>query len=364
MFSIVDQTVNEALRKGTRSADIADMICALQKYPLDAIDVSLQRWADMKLDLDHNVLRTLLRCKVRPSSKDIAEAGQKGFKRIIVTWSHQPEDSSIAELASALAKAKEFAREICLSIENASHYTADDLNQYQTMIVRYGVDRFMYHDQDSILEPFRTYHDFHALQQVIPCPMEFHGHNNLGLATANSLAALRAGIKYVGAAIGGVGLPGHAAMEEIVMVVTHLWKQDRASIGFSLAVDCGRILSSMGIEVPRDKAIIGSSAFDHESGIHVDGVGKNPSLYEAYQPEAVGLARKTIIGKHSGTTALKQKFSQWNITLSQTEAVQMLEHVREIATTQKGAVTDGQLRNLYGVHSILQAKTSCVGNRG
>lgn len=359
MFSIVDQTVNEALRKGTRPAAIEAMILMLQCYPVEAIELSLQHWPQsLRAVLERNAL--LLRCKVCPSRTAIAEAGERGFKRITISWLHQTGTETMAELESALAAARVFAREVCLSVENASNFSADDLKRYRALIARYDVDRLLYHDQNGVLEPFRTYQDLHALQQAIPCALEFHGHNHLGLATANSLAALRAGITYVGASVGGVGVPGHAAMEELFMAVTQLWKQGKTRTWHSLASDCARILSRMGVEVPSDKAVIGAGVFNHESGIHVDGIGKNPSLYEAYQPEAVGLARNTIIGKHSGTTALKQKFLQWNVTLSQTEAARLLEQVREIAIAQKGAVSDQQLRALYTGNRAQQPGTGCV----
>lgn len=347
VYSIVDQTVDEALRKGTASADVEAMILLLKKYPLDAIDISLPHWRDVRIRMDQNGLQSLLRCTVRPLIGDIEEAGSFGFKRISVLWSHQPENASLVELSAALTAARGIAREVCLSLVNASCFGVEELLQYQAIINYRDQDRFIYNDQDSILEPFRAYRDLHTLQQAMPCPLEFHGHNKLGLATANTLAAIRAGIGYAGAAVAGVGLPGHAALEEVLMTTTLLWKQGNPSLGRSLAHDAEQVLARMGIEVAADKAIIGSCVFDHESGIHVDGIKKNPALYEAYQPEAVGLSRNTIIGKHSGTGALKQKFLHWHIALGQGEALQLLEQVREIATSQKGAVSDQQLWQLY-----------------
>jgi homocitrate synthase NifV len=363
MYLLADQTVDEALRTGTGSAHVESMILALQKYPVDAIDVSLPHWKSGEISVDQGILQARLRCRVAPVQKDIIEAAKQGFKRIIIQWSQHPDNVAMGELAVALAGAKVLIPEVSLAIENASRFSADELLRYQAVICQYDVDGLIYQDQDSILEPFETYHDLKELQQAMPCPLEFHAHNNLGLATANTLAALRAGVRAVGVAVGGVGLPGHAAMEEVLMAVLYLWKQGEASLGYSLAGDCEQVLSRMGIELAADKAIIGSRVFYHESGIHVDGVNKNPSLYEAYQPEAVGLSRSTIIGKHSGTGALKQKFLGWNITLSRQEAARILEQVRKMATAQKGAVSDQQLQQIYSQARARQLAHRCAANK-
>jgi homocitrate synthase NifV len=151
----------------------------------------------------------------------------------------------------------------------------------------------------------------------------------------------------VATAVGGIGLPNHAAMEEVLMAVKHLWKQDQVSSGSSLTADCKEILSYMGIQLPVDKALIGRDVFAHESGIHVDGITKNPLIYEVIQPEEVGQTRQLIIGKHSGTASLKVKFLQWNLELDQAEALRMLERVRRIASLQKSPLSDLQLRHLY-----------------
>jgi homocitrate synthase NifV len=270
-----------------------------------------------------------------------------GFSRVVITWLHQRQNPALDQLAAILAAAREFVQELYLCIENASDYSAAELTCYWPLLLRYEVKRFIYQDQGSRLQPFSVYQTIDILQQTIPCPLEFHGHNAYGLATANSLAALRSGVSHVAAAVSGIGLPNHAAMEEILMTVKHLWHQDLVPSGSSLATDCTQILSYMEIPLPVDKALIGRDVFAHESGIHVDGIGKNPLLYEVIQPEAVGQTRRLVVGKHSGTASLTIKFSQWNLKLDPAEASQMLEKVKQIASLQKRALSDLQLHQLY-----------------
>lgn len=345
--AVSDQTVNEALRLGATASDIALIVSTLQKYSVETIDVSLCYWEQACVSLEQSGLLQLLRCKVRPSARDLVRCRQiGGVNRVRIDWSHQPVTPQIGGLAAALAEARSFAQEVYLSIGNASKCSVAELQGYWPILVEYGVKRVVYHDQDSSIDPFRLFEIINVLQQTTPCPIEFHGHNVYGLATANSLAAIRAKVSCVATAVGGIGTCGHAAMEEVLMAVKYLWKREPAANGHFLAPDCARILSCVGLSVPVDKAIIGQGVFAHESGIHVDGIAKNPLLYEVIQPESVGLKRQVIIGKHSGTASLKYKFSQWNLELTQLEAEQMLEKTKRIALRQKGPLSDRQLQQI------------------
>lgn len=347
MVMVADQTVNEALRLGTPMAAIELMIPVLKKYSIETVDVSLIHLQRGGVSLEQALLLPLMRCKIHSSFEEIAEARQMGFTKVIITWLHQSQHSSLDQLTEALAAVREFAQEIYLCIENASDLSTSELTLYWSLLLRYQVKRFIYQDAGSALEPFGVCRKLEILQQTIPCPIEFHGHNAYGLATANSLAALRSGVQHVATAVSGIGSPNHAPMEEVLMAVKHLWKQEQVSSGSSLTADCKEILSYMGIQLPVDKALIGRDVFAHESGIHVDGITKNPLLYEIIQPEEVGQTRQLIIGKHSGTASIKIKFLQWNLELEQVEAWQMLEKVRLIASVQKSPLSDLQLHQLY-----------------
>ena len=349
---IIDHTINEALRLGMGIDNIDEIISNLKKYYVNDIDVSLSYWKKNNINLDNGDHMNLIRCIVSTSMDEISEAKQLGFSKIVITWTHKPKKLFLLELSSALAEVKTFTKEIYLCVENLSDFSPAEMRCYWPIIAKYEVKRFIYKDKDSIMDPFKIFKDINLLQQEANCPIEFLGINSYGLATANSLAAYKAGVRYIGSSIGGVGFPGHAATEEVLMALKHLWKQEQVPDGFSLAFDCAEILSYIGIKLPVDKAIIGKYVFAHESGIHVDGISKNPSLYEVIKPEEVGLTRKLIIGKHSGTASIKFKFLQWNLNLNQSEAIQMLEKVKEIAVEQKSALSDCQLQQLYKKQGI------------
>lgn len=347
MVMVADQTVNEALRLGAPMAIIELMIPFLKKYSIETIDVSLNHLQRDDVSLEQPLFLPLLRCKIKSSFEEIAKVRQMGFSKVIITWFHQSQHPLLDQLTDALATVREFAQEIYLCIENASDLSITELTLYCSILAHYEVKRFIYQDVGSALEPFGVCRKLEKLQQIMPCPIEFHGHNAYGLATANSLAALRSGVSYVATAVSGIGSPNHAAMEEVLMAVKHLWKQDQVSSGSSLTADCRQILSYMEIQLPVDKALIGRDVFAHESGIHVDGIIKNPLLYEVIQPEEVGQKRQLVIGKHSGTASIKMKFLQWDLELEQAEALQILEKVRRLASLQKSSLSDLQLHQLY-----------------
>jgi len=344
---VVDQTVDEALRLGASMATIKSMTSFLQKYSIETVDVSFSHLKRYGISLEQTHLLPILRCNVPPSLEQIAQVRQIGFSKVAIHWYHQSNHSSLDQLTDAFVAAREFAQEIYLCIENALDLSVSELVCYSSLLARYDVKRLIYQEQQSALDPFRVCQNIDRLQRMIPCPIEFHGHNAYGLATANSLAALKSGVSYVATAVSGIGLQGHAAMEEVLMAVKHLWKQEQIPSGMSLTKDCMQILLSIGIHLPVDKALIGRDVFAHESGIHVDGITKNPLLYEVIQPEEVGQTRQLVIGKHSGTASLKVKFAHWNLELEQAEALQMLERVRQIASLQKAPLSDLQLHQLY-----------------
>jgi homocitrate synthase NifV len=240
-------------------------------------------------------------------------------------------------------------QEIYLSVDNALEFPVEEIETLCPFVPEYGIKRLIVGDVNGKLDPFTTYYRLRTLIDKVHCPLEYMGCNDYGMATANTLSALRAGIEYVATAVSGIGIPGVAAMEEVLMAARHLWKNARVPDGYSIAADCENILYRAGIILPGEKAIIGKNVFAHESGIHVDGVLKNPNLYEAVKPEELGLSRTLVIGKHSGTASLVQKLRQLGLALSPEGAAALLENVRYIAILQKKPLTDVQLRTLYAL---------------
>jgi 2-isopropylmalate synthase len=170
--------------------------------------------------------------------------------------------------------------------------------------------------------------------------LSVHCHNDLGLAVANSLAAVTAGARQVECTINGLGeRAGNAAMEEIVMGLRT--RADRlpykTGIKTELITRASRLVSSItGIAVQPNKAIVGKNAFAHESGIHQDGMLKNARTYEIMTPESVGLNKSTLVlGKHSGRAAFKAKLKEMGYELGDNALEDAFRRFKDLADRKK-----------------------------
>jgi 2-isopropylmalate synthase len=177
-----------------------------------------------------------------------------------------------------------------------------------------------------------------------------HCHNDLGLATANTLAGLKAGARQAEVTINGIGeRAGNTSLEEVVMAI-----RTRPSVyGFTTGIDTSQIarVSKMvsnytGMVVQPNKAIVGANAFAHEAGIHQDGMLKNFLTYEIMRPEDVGIERSRIVlGKHSGRHALRARLEELGISLNEADLEQAFQRFKNLADKKK-TVTDADLEAL------------------
>ncbi len=172
-----------------------------------------------------------------------------------------------------------------------------------------------------------------------------HCHNDLGLAVANSLAAVRAGARQIECTINGIGeRAGNAAMEEVVMALRT--RQDampyHTGVNTTYITRASRLVSGItGFTVQPNKAVVGKNAFAHESGIHQDGMLKNAQTYEIMTPESVGLNRSTLVmGKHSGKHAFKQKLEELGYTLADNELNDAFYRFKDLADHKKEIFDD------------------------
>jgi 2-isopropylmalate synthase len=167
-----------------------------------------------------------------------------------------------------------------------------------------------------------------------------HCHNDLGLAVANSLAAVAAGARQVECTINGIGeRAGNAAMEEIVMALRT--RADvmpyKSQVVTTDIIKASRLIAAItGFQVQPNKAIVGANAFAHESGIHQDGMIKNRETYEIMTPESVGLTTSSLVmGKHSGRNAFKQKLDELGYALGANEFQDAFKRFKDLADHKK-----------------------------
>jgi isopropylmalate/homocitrate/citramalate synthase len=172
------------------------------------------------------------------------------------------------------------------------------------------------------------------LEQVKPrfhkVQLSFHGHNDFGLAVANSLAAVEAGVEVPHTCVNGLGeRSGNASFEELVMTLEALYGY-KTGIDVSRMYEVSRLVEKLsGIPVGVNKPVVGYNAFSHESGIHADGVIKHTATYEPIQPERIGRTRQFIYGKHTGTASVAERLRSNNVEASKDQVQALVQLIKE-----------------------------------
>lgn len=258
-----------------------------------------------------------------------------------------------------------YARNLCAEVE----FSAEDATRSERPFL-YQVIETAIHAGASIINipdtvGYITPDEFYALitdikanvSNIHKAEISVHCHNDLGLAVANSLAAIRAGATQIECTINGIGeRAGNAALEEIVMILatrgTFNPQVISPRIETSLLYPTSRLVSSVtGSRVQNNKAIVGENAFAHESGIHQHGVMMNKSTYEIMTPESIGLPSKSLIlGKHSGRHAFIERIRHLGYDIP-SEDIDSLFHQFKSLTDKKKVIFDRDIEALIGHHT-------------
>lgn len=232
--------------------------------------------------------------------------------------------------------------------EDSSRADSDFLLQVMEQAQACGADRFRYADTVGIMEPFGLYEVISKLKSNADLDIEMHAHDDLGLATANTLAAIRAGASHVNTTVNGLGeRAGNAALEEIVMGMRLLHGND-LGIDLSHYQELAEMVANAsGRPLPWHKSIVGQGVFTHESGIHVDGLLKDPMNYQGVDPATLGRSHTLVLGKHSGTQAVLNSFAELGLVLEREMAERLLPDIRSFACSHKRPPSAEELRGMY-----------------
>jgi homocitrate synthase NifV len=266
-------------------------------------------------------------------------------------------------IRECVAYAKELDPDIYVSVnaEDASRTEIGFLCEYAKAAREQGADRFRFCDTIGVMEPFRTYQLIKHLREESGLEIEMHTHNDFGMAVANAIAGLHAGATWVNVTVGGLGeRAGNAALEEVVMALKYVEDVD-VPMDTKRFREVGEyVAGAAGRTIPAWKSVIGTNMFAHESGIHADGVIKNPKTYEVFPPDEVGLQRQIVIGKHSGSKSIQLKFDEYGIPMAHEEAVELLPLVRAAAIELKRSLFDKELIYIYTDLKTAKAKSAEV----
>jgi 2-isopropylmalate synthase len=245
---------------------------------------------------------------------------------------------------AAIRQARNYAEDVEFSAEDATRSDVDYLCEVLDVAVDAGASVLNVPDTVGYTTPVEFTHLVQQVRERVvrdrDVIISVHCHNDLGLAVANSLAAIEAGARQVECTINGIGeRAGNASLEEIVMAL-HV-RADRLPFETGIKTQelypTSQLLSSIvGFEVQPNKAIVGRNAFAHEAGIHQHGVINNPLCYEIMTPESVGVpANSLVLGKHSGRHALSLRYTELGYVITAAELDEAYKSFTNLADRKK-----------------------------
>ncbi|VEN75056.1 2-isopropylmalate synthase [Candidatus Desulfarcum epimagneticum] len=270
-------------------------------------------------------------------------------------------DQVLSAIVEGVRYARSLAENVQFSAEDASRSDRDFLCRAIEAAIEAGASVVNLPDTVGYATPVEFgdlfKHVFRRVPNIGRAILGAHCHNDLGLATANTLAAIQAGARQAEVTVNGIGeRAGNASLEEVVMAIRtrgdHIPVQTRVEA--SLIYPTSRLVSMIaGIIVQPNKAVVGANAFSHEAGIHQDGMLKDPMTYQIMNPESVGIeANRLVMGKHSGRRALLTRLNDMGHELSEEELNRVFKRFKELADKKKQVmdediemiVADGVLR--------------------
>jgi 2-isopropylmalate synthase len=281
---------------------------------------------------------------------------------------HMTREQALEAIGSMIQMARNHVEEVEFSAEDAGRTEIEFLCKACQTAVDSGATVLNLPDTVGYAVPEEYGAMFTKIREHLGDPqhvtLSAHCHDDLGLAVANSLAAVRAGVRQIECTVNGIGeRAGNAALEEIAVALAV--RKENFGVATKLNLKelykSSRLLSEItGAHIAPNKAVVGANAFAHEAGIHQDGIIKNPLTYEIISPDAVGVpSRSLVLGKHSGRNALRQSLKELGYDPSEAELAECYRRVTSLADESKNV----RARDLMAIaHEVIRRKAVAVAS--
>lgn len=257
-------------------------------------------------------------------------------------------DWALREAARLVGAARDAGLEVCLGCEDASRADPEFIVRVAEVAQAAGARRLRFADTVGVMEPFAMHARFRFLAERLDLELEVHAHDDFGLATANTLAAVRGGATHINTTVNGLGeRAGNAALEECALALKHLHGIDCGIDVRGIPSISALVEQASGRQVAWQKSVVGAGVFTHEAGIHVDGLLKHRRNYEGLNPDELGRSHSLVLGKHSGAHMVELSYRELGIELQQWQSRALLGCIRRFSTQTKRSPQSADLQGFY-----------------
>ena len=254
----------------------------------------------------------------------------------------------LARVDKFVKQALDKGLDVCVGGEDSSRADINFIMQVIEVAAKAGARRYRFADTVGIMEPFSVLQKIKRLVRNFDIEIEMHAHDDLGLATANTLAAARAGASHLNTTVNGLGeRAGNAPLEEVVMGLKHLYGMNTEINMNNFQVLSEAVAKASGRIPSWQKSLVGEGVFPHEAGIHVDGLLKDEANYTGISPRELGREHRFILGKHSGTRAVQNVYAGLGIFIDRVQAAKLLNAIRDFVCVNKSAPKDEELLDIW-----------------
>ncbi len=253
------------------------------------------------------------------------------------------------QLHLLVPKAKKYFEFVSVGGQDATRTEPDILERFIRDAVECGADRIRIADTVGIATPLHLMQLISRIKKAVPATLEFHAHNDLGMATANAFSAMEAGCDAVSVSVTGLGeRAGNAALEELAIALKLSGRYNSSIKTERLQELCAIVAKASNRNIEDQKPVIGASVFRHESGIHCNALLKNPLSYQPFLPGEIGRDNyELVIGKHSGSAAIQHVLAGNGIAIDRKQASRLLAPVRMTADRNKRGISAEELTRIY-----------------
>ncbi|MBN1304316.1 MAG: Lrp/AsnC ligand binding domain-containing protein [Anaerolineales bacterium] len=276
----------------------------------------------------------------------IKKASDLGADRVAVFYAtskihlesktNRSQDEAIDIVREHVQYARSLGLKVRYTPEDATRTDFDFLVQICNAAIEAGADRISYADTLGIMQPHSMHENILKLREkLLPCKIDLHCHDDLGLALANAMAGIRGGADCIHTTVNSMGERTGIPDLSTTIVAFHQLEGEHKYDLTQLVSLASYVEKVSGFFSAPNKPITGQNAFSHKSGVHTNGVLKNPSTYESINPELVGRERKIVIDKYTGKRAVVSRLEEYGITVSDEELQRIVDEIKNIGDERK-----------------------------